>query len=73
MRYLAWWILQPEVLVIKGLIFFVAPDSPYTHWKQTVFYLDEYLTVKKGEEIVGTVTMRPNENNAVSMNKSLKI
>lgn len=27
------------------------PESPYTHWKQTVFYLDEYLTVKTGEEI----------------------
>ncbi|KAF4091672.1 hypothetical protein AMELA_G00039900 [Ameiurus melas] len=48
----------------KKISFSTAPDSPYTHWKQTVFYLEEYLTVKKGEEIVGTVTMRPNENNA---------
>lgn len=51
----------------------VAPDSPYTHWKQTVFYLEEYLTVKKGEEIVGTITMKPNENNAVSIKNSLII
>ncbi len=42
-----------------------APDAPYTHWKQTVFYLEEYLTVKRGEEIVGTVSMKPNEKNAV--------
>uniref|UniRef100_A0AAR2LLJ2 type I protein arginine methyltransferase n=1 Tax=Pygocentrus nattereri TaxID=42514 RepID=A0AAR2LLJ2_PYGNA len=44
--------------------FSTAPDAPYTHWKQTVFYLEEYLTVKRGEEIVGTVAMRPNEKNA---------
>lgn len=43
----------------------VAPDAPYTHWKQTVFYLEEYLTVKRGEEIVGTVSMKPNEKNVV--------
>ena len=23
----------------------------YTHWKQTVFYLDDYLTCKKGDEV----------------------
>uniref|UniRef100_A0A673GJL5 type I protein arginine methyltransferase n=1 Tax=Sinocyclocheilus rhinocerous TaxID=307959 RepID=A0A673GJL5_9TELE len=44
--------------------FSTAPDAPYTHWKQTVFYLEEYLTVKRGEEIVGTVSMKPNEKNA---------
>jgi len=43
----------------------LAPDAPYTHWKQTVFYLEEYLTVKRGEEIVGTVSMKPNEKNVV--------
>uniref|UniRef100_A0A672PZA6 type I protein arginine methyltransferase n=1 Tax=Sinocyclocheilus grahami TaxID=75366 RepID=A0A672PZA6_SINGR len=42
----------------------IAPDAPYTHWKQTVFYLEEYLTVKRGEEIVGTISMKPNEKNA---------
>ncbi|KAK1784833.1 hypothetical protein P4O66_018183 [Electrophorus voltai] len=43
--------------------FSTAPDAPFTHWKQTVFYLEEYLTVKRGEEIVGSITMRPNEKN----------
>lgn len=44
---------------------FSGPESPYTHWKQTVFYLDDYLTVKTGEEIVGTINMKPNSKNNV--------
>ena len=43
--------------------FSTAPDSRYTHWKQTVFYLDDYLTVKSDEEIVGKFTMKQNERN----------
>lgn len=43
------------------------PESPYTHWKQTVFYLDDYLTVKTGEEIFGTISMKPNVKNNVSL------
>ena len=42
------------------------PESPYTHWKQTVFYMEDYLTVKTGEEIFGTITMKPNAKNNVS-------
>lgn len=41
------------------------PESPYTHWKQTVFYMEDYLTVKTGEEIFGTIGMRPNAKNNV--------
>ncbi|CAG0893140.1 unnamed protein product [Cyprideis torosa] len=43
--------------------FSTAPDAPYTHWKQTVFYLDGYITAKKGEQILGTFTMHPNDRN----------
>lgn len=43
--------------------FSTAPESRYTHWKQTVFYVKEYLTVKKGEEIFGTFRMQPNKKN----------
>ncbi|KAG9342937.1 hypothetical protein JZ751_015153 [Albula glossodonta] len=43
--------------------FSTSPESPYTHWKQTVFYLDDYLTVKTGEEIFGTINMKPNMKN----------
>ncbi|EDO47611.1 predicted protein [Nematostella vectensis] len=43
--------------------FSTAPDCPYTHWKQTVFYLEDYLTVKYGEEITGSIHMEPNARN----------
>ncbi|XP_017587048.1 PREDICTED: protein arginine N-methyltransferase 1-B-like, partial [Corvus brachyrhynchos] len=50
--------------------FSTSPESPYTHWKQTVFYMEEYLTVKSGEEIFGTITMKPNAKNNVSSPKT---
>lgn len=47
----------------KRIGFSTSPEAQYTHWKQTVFYFDEYLTVKKNEEILGTFQMRPNARN----------
>ena len=57
------------LLVINALLLFLtAPEAPYTHWKQTVFYLGENdLTIKKGEEIYGMFTMKPNKQNNVSI------
>merc|ERR1711894_802889 len=44
--------------------FSTAPEAPYTHWKQTVFYFDQLdLTVKKGEELSGTFSVKPNQKN----------
>lgn len=43
--------------------FSTGPDSQYTHWKQTVFYLREAMTVKKNEEIFGEITVAPNKKN----------
>ncbi|KAG8147124.1 putative Protein arginine N-methyltransferase 1 protein, partial [Naja naja] len=43
--------------------FSTSPESPYTHWKQTVFYMEDYLTLKTGEEIFGTIGMKPNAKN----------
>ncbi|ELK02584.1 Protein arginine N-methyltransferase 8 [Pteropus alecto] len=47
----------------KKMGFSTAPDAPYTHWKQTVFYLEDYLTVRRGEELYGTISMKPNAKN----------
>ncbi|XP_063222637.1 protein arginine N-methyltransferase 1-like [Bacillus rossius redtenbacheri] len=47
----------------KRIGFSTAPEAPYTHWKQTVFYFDDYLTVKRAEEIHGRFCMRPNARN----------
>lgn len=32
-----------------------------------MFYLEDYLTVKKGEEIFGSIAVRPNEKNVVRL------
>ncbi|XP_018322897.1 protein arginine N-methyltransferase 1 [Agrilus planipennis] len=47
----------------KRVGFSTAPEAPYTHWKQTVFYFEDYMTVKKNEEIYGTFSMKPNPRN----------
>jgi len=47
------------------MIAFAAPEARYTHWKQTVFYFDDYLTVKAGEEIYGVIALKPNKRNNV--------
>jgi protein arginine N-methyltransferase 1 len=39
----------------KTLEFSTGPQAEYTHWKQTVFYLHNYLTVSKGDEITGSI------------------
>jgi len=51
----------------KRVGFSTAPEAPYTHWKQTVFYLQDYLTCKKGEELTGSFKMTPNERNVRDM------
>merc|ERR1712018_126596 len=43
--------------------FSTSPESRYTHWKQTVFYFNDYVTVKKGEEVCGVFAVKPNKTN----------
>ncbi|XP_046689139.1 protein arginine N-methyltransferase 1-like [Homalodisca vitripennis] len=57
----------------KRIGFSTAPEAPYTHWKQTVFYLNDYMTVKKNEEIYGTFGMKPNQRNNRDLDFSLDI
>jgi len=47
----------------KRVGFSTAPEAPYTHWKQTVFYLEDYLTCTKGEELYGVFRLKPNTRN----------
>lgn len=47
----------------KPLRFSTGPEARPTHWKQTVFYLDDTLVVKKGESVRGVFTCRPNAQN----------
>jgi len=47
--------------------------SRYTHWKQTVFYLDDYLTCKKGDEVTGVFSMKPNTRNVRDLDFEIKV
>ncbi|KAI9307605.1 S-adenosyl-L-methionine-dependent methyltransferase [Cunninghamella echinulata] len=39
------------------------PLAHYTHWKQTVFYTNNDLPIKKGDTIEGTIDCAPNKSN----------
>ncbi|KNZ61393.1 protein arginine N-methyltransferase [Puccinia sorghi] len=47
----------------KPVSFSTGPHAKYTHWKQTVFYLKDTLTVVKGDKIEGSISVRPNAKN----------
>ncbi len=47
----------------KPINFSTGPHTKYTHWKQTVFYLREVLTVQQGEEVQCSLHNRPNNKN----------
>ena len=47
----------------KPVRFSTGPHTKYTHWKQTVFYLADVLTVEAGEQVQGQLGCKPNEKN----------
>lgn len=47
----------------KPIRFSTGPHTKYTHWKQTVFYLKDVLTVEAGETVSGQLSCKPNERN----------
>ena len=49
--------------VHKPIGFSTAPFCRYTHWKQTIFYLEEDVIVCEGETMNGVISCKPNKNN----------
>eukprot|EP01110_Echinostelium_bisporum_P011181 TRINITY_DN4901_c0_g1_i1.p1 TRINITY_DN4901_c0_g1~~TRINITY_DN4901_c0_g1_i1.p1 ORF type:complete len:341 (-),score=123.97 TRINITY_DN4901_c0_g1_i1:26-1048(-) len=47
----------------KPIFFSTGPRAKYTHWKQTVFYLRDALTVNQKEQISGNFSCKPNAKN----------
>ncbi|OLY85263.1 Protein arginine N-methyltransferase 1 [Smittium mucronatum] len=56
----------------KPVYFSTGPKSNYTHWKQTVFYTKDTLTIDKGDSITGTLTCRPNGSNPRDLDISIE-
>lgn len=48
------------------------PRSKATHWKQTVLYLEDVLTICQGECIVGSMSVSQNKNNHRDVDITLK-
>jgi len=47
----------------KPIRFSTGPHAKYTHWKQTVFYVREVLTVEENEVLQGFLSNKPNAKN----------
>lgn len=47
----------------KPIRFSTGPHAKYTHWKQTVFYIQDVLTVEQNESVSGYLENRPNAKN----------
>lgn len=47
----------------KPIRFSTGPHTKYTHWKQTVFYFRDVLTMQQGERIQCNLQVRPNTKN----------
>lgn len=56
----------------KPVRFSTSPGSRATHWKQTVFYLEDTLTVCEGEELSGTLSCKPNAKNPRDLDITLQ-
>ncbi|KAI0697253.1 S-adenosyl-L-methionine-dependent methyltransferase [Cytidiella melzeri] len=60
--FLAWFDISFEACH-KPVKFSTGPHARYTHWKQTVFYTPDTLTVCAGEQITGELKCAPNARN----------
>eukprot|EP01090_Pellita_catalonica_P001213 TRINITY_DN1090_c0_g1_i3.p1 TRINITY_DN1090_c0_g1~~TRINITY_DN1090_c0_g1_i3.p1 ORF type:complete len:374 (-),score=67.72 TRINITY_DN1090_c0_g1_i3:33-1154(-) len=47
--------------------FSTGPMDHYTHWKSTVFYLEDVLSIYNGEEIDADISCKPNKKNPREM------
>lgn len=60
----AWFDIWFPYSDIKNQVYFsTGPHANYTHWKQTVFYLDDVIDANKGDSIEMTLANRPNATN----------
>ncbi|KAH8695391.1 histone H4 arginine methyltransferase RmtA [Talaromyces proteolyticus] len=59
---IAWFDIQ-FTACHKPITFSTGPHAKYTHWKQTVFYLRDVLTVEEEEVVNGFLENKPNSKN----------
>jgi len=57
----------------KPVYFTTSPSATYTHWKQTVFYLRECLSISKGDTLSGSIKVAPNSKNERDLDIELSV
>jgi len=57
----------------KPIGFSTAPFCAYTHWKQTLFYLEDTLTICEGEYIEGVIDCSPNQSNERDLDITIQV
>jgi len=60
--YLAWFDISFDC-THKKVQFSTGPHAKYTHWKQTVFYTPNTVTINEGDKITGELICAPNARN----------
>ena len=59
--------------VHNQVIFSTSPFTRYTHWKQTVFYLEEDVAVHANEVLRGTIAVSANDRNPRDLDIKIKV
>ena len=52
----------------RPVVLTTSPLKKYTHWKQSVFYLEKPIEVRKGEKIYGSIATRQDSKNFRELN-----
>ena len=52
----------------RPVVLSTSPMKGYTHWKQSVFYLEEPIQVEKGDTLYGSIATRQDKVNFRELN-----
>ena len=55
-----------------SLVMSTSPEEEYTHWKQTVMYLEHPIHLREGDAITGTITCAGNSKNPRDLDISIE-
>jgi len=69
--FLAWFDIS-FAATHKPVKFSTGPHAKYTHWKQTVFYTQQTITINEGDKIKGVLTCAPNQTNNRDLDISIQ-
>uniref|UniRef100_D8Q8T0 type I protein arginine methyltransferase n=1 Tax=Schizophyllum commune (strain H4-8 / FGSC 9210) TaxID=578458 RepID=D8Q8T0_SCHCM len=69
--FLAWFDIVFQC-THKKVNFSTGPHAQYTHWKQTVFYTPQTITLTEGDKIKGELTCSPNARNNRDLDIKIK-